>query len=273
MTDGTRVLTDALIEARVGSAVADEVAVAIDRRRLLEAGSLAGVRAEVARLRLLVQAQAGEIADLRQRLADAEAAGHELPVEDLLRAVAGSVAAGAATLDGYAVSHARVEVRTSLAVSSAGLRVRSSDPALADSASLGTVAMEVGALPPTPGQEAVARAVADLVSAAAVLQAALDRDFPAIARDAGRSALARASVLAATPVSAARGAVPVTAPLVELVTSLQALAGPLPALAGPVAALAARQRALPATVTDPAAVEGVTSALRDLAAAVDRLPR
>jgi hypothetical protein len=272
MADGTRVLTDALIEARVRSAVADELAQSIDRRRILEFQALAAALAEISRLRGLVEVQAAEIADLRRRLAEAEAASRELPVDDLLRAIAGSVTAGAATLEGYAVSRARVEVRAALGVSGAGLGLRAADATLADPAALGTVAVDLHALPPTPSQEAAARAVADLLAAAAGLQAALDRDLPDAAREAGRSALARASMLAATSAGAPTSVTAVAEPLTALVAGMQALAGHLPALADSVAALAARHARLQTAPTDPAAVDEATGALRAVAAAVERLP-
>jgi hypothetical protein len=272
MADGTRVLTDALIQARVRSEVAYEVAQSIDRRRISEFRALAIARAEIVRLQLLVQAQAAQIADLRRRLAEAEAVSRELPTDELLQALAGSLMAGAATLEGYAVNHARIELRVALGVSGDGSGLRSADAALTDPGALSTIAVDVHALPPTPSQEAVARALADVLAAAANLQVALDRDLPRAAREAGGSALARASLLAATPATAPAGAGAVAERLAALVASLQALAGQLPELGDPVAALAASHRRLPAGLDEPDALGELAAALRVVAAAVDRLP-
>jgi hypothetical protein len=272
MADGTRVLTDALIQARVRSEVADEVALSIDRRRISEFRALAAARAEIVRLRLLVQAQAAQIADLRRRLAEAEAASRELPIDELLQAVAGSLTAGAATLEGYAVNHARVELRVALGISGDGPGLRSADATLTDPAALSTVAVDLHALPPTPSQEAVARALAGVLAAAASLQVALDRDLPDAATEAGGSALARASLLAATPATPPAGVGAVAERVAALVAGMQALAGHLPALGDPVAELAARHAALPAGLNEPGALDQLAAALRVVAAAVDRLP-
>jgi hypothetical protein len=228
-------LTESAVAAAVASAFAEEIGRSTLVRHEVERDFWSGSRREVERLRRLVADQAATIADLSAALERAQARVRRLELAELVDAVSGAVLGSSATMNGYVVSDARVEVKAALEIADGRLSVTADPGGLVDTAGLSTVSVHLRPIPPPLGKmssgEMSLPAALDLVrTAAADLQTALETYAAAPAVRA--PALAAVSDLLTGPAEADRWA--------RLATALAALVETGPAGGGRAAVGAAR---------------------------------
>lgn len=183
-------MTSAVVAESVAAAVAAQVERSTLRRRAAEAVFWEGTRQEVERLRLVVAEQAARIADLENRLAEAQRQISRLEVADMIDAVTDAVLAGVATYDGYVVSDAHVQVRAALELDAGRLTVNADPGGLLDAGALSSFDLHLRSLPPSLGEDALSSALSAVRGAAAQLQAVL-------ADDSALEAATRAAALSA----------------------------------------------------------------------------
>lgn len=141
----------ALVDSAVRLAVNEE----LERSRLVRVDSedswWAGTLAEVERLRSVVTDQAARIAQLEGQLSQLQDELSRVEVGALVLSVSRSIAEAAKSLDGYAVSEARVDVKASVRLAS-GQMLLTADPAgLLQPDALSTIGISLKALPPPAG--------------------------------------------------------------------------------------------------------------------------
>jgi hypothetical protein len=261
VSDGTENLAAAVVEQAVASAVAAEVSRATLMRQATEEAFWGGTRDEVLRLRQVVADQALQITTLQNRLAEAQRAAHRLEMRQLVDAVSAAVLGGTASLDGYVVSDARVEVKAALEINGGQLAVTADPGALLHNNALSTFDMHLGALPPPLGEPDRSSVLARARTALAALQNALDAT--------GVTAPGRAAVLQA--VSDLVGAPGESAGWSPLAAALDGLADAEPAVADQAGAGALAAEAAGVDASSPA-IASAADTIDRLAAALRRLP-
>ena len=260
MSDGLDDLASAVVERSVASAVAEEISRATLARQAAEEAFWNGTRDEVLRLRQVVADQALQITTLQNRLAEAQRAAHRLDMQQLVDAVSTSVVSGTASLDGYVVNDARVEIRAALEINGGQLAVTADPGGLVGADALSTFEVHLGVLPPALGEPDRASSVDRARTALAALQSALgDGDVTSPARAGPLQAVAD---LLGDPAGAAGW--------LQLATALDGLAVDEPAAADAAGRAASASRTVGAGAT-AAAIVAAAVALEQLAAGL-RLP-
>lgn len=249
-----------LAQARADRAESLLHAVRIERD--VDEDRLARRDAEIARLQQALQAQAGEIARLRQLNAELEAMVRRATLAQMLAGVVDAVdAAGRALGPAHALAGGSADLRVMLSPSAGG-GLTVAGPAVTDPASLSSVRVDLRALPPAPAEEAARDAVEELRSALLDLQTALAGDLPKTLRPPADRALAVVALAAGpelTPASAPERAEAVLVALRPLARRRKRLA----------AAMAAARTALQ-TAHEPEGQVALAAALRLVAARVER---
>ncbi|MFG1605018.1 hypothetical protein [Actinoplanes sp. NPDC049265] len=151
MSEGTQRLSAAFVEQAVARGVAGELGRSLATRRDLLIDQAGATRFEVERLRRVVAGQAAEIADLRDRLRQAQEVARRLTVRQLVDAVTQAVVSGSADLDGYAINDAHVRVRAAVEFAGEAVTVVADPGGLLDAASLSSFEIRLAPLPPVPG--------------------------------------------------------------------------------------------------------------------------
>jgi hypothetical protein len=217
---------------------------------------------EVLWLRRVVARQASEIARLQDRIHELEQERLGLGLEELVRALAAAVETGEAALEGRVIGGVRADLKARLDIDgNAGVTLR--DPQDLAGAALSTISVDLRRVPPIPAEEARRAAAGEVLTAAALLQAALDREWSE--REAGLAtrALGSASVLAA----AAPRPDDVPALARSLETAVRPLAAQVPVLESSAAALTAVATSLP----DRPAAEELSRLAEAVRAAADAI--
>jgi hypothetical protein len=262
VTEGVEMLAAAVVQQAVASAVAAEVTRATLQGRDVDQAFFGGTRAEVVRLRQVVADQAQQITALQNRLEEAQREAHRLEMRQLVDAVSAAVLTGTASLDGYTVSDAHVQVRAALEINNGRVTVTADPGGLLGVDGLSTFDVHLQSLPPQLGEPLLSSAADAVRTALAALQAALDEaDLVASTRAAGLRAV---SDLISTPTEAR-----LWLPLSTVLETV-AEAGGSVAASGHRAAAAARDTALAATARN---LTGVGQALGLLAADLRLMPR
>jgi hypothetical protein len=125
----------------------------VDRREL-----------ELASLRDVVARQQAQIADLTERLRNAEEAARQVALEEIVRALAGALQTGEAALTDRVIVAARAEIKAALQVAGGHAGLVLGAPGAYDSDTLSTVTFDLRRLPPDPASERRAAALAALAT-------------------------------------------------------------------------------------------------------------
>jgi hypothetical protein len=245
-----------LARLRAERAEATLTAVTVDRdvlKRVVDRRDL-----ELAALRDLVTRQQARIAELTERLRNAEAAARQVALDAIVRALGAALETGEAGLIDRVIVAARAEIKAALQVSGGEAGLVLGAPGAYDADTLSTVTFDLRRLPPDAASERRGAALAALGTAVQDLQRALD---PGLGDAAVDDALAAASALAAAPPPALDAAAAAMAPLAG---ALERLGAARPALGAATAAIHERRAALAAR---PEAEEGtaLAAAVRDVA--------